>query len=333
MNENGKALTEINESLKEYLRKGFNVLGSTIFTKIVDFMQPSIRVVTIDINLKQSEIYPINGGKYGFGRPAIQKFVDAGRIELKLPPDAIRVERGKGIARYTAKVIGERYELDGSPKRLEDAKPYDLIIREEEMRMKYEEKVDKEHPNWSEQQKRDYVTKCVKKIMIEKHKFAVESAITGAQARVVQKLLGLKPAYTLEDLKKPFVVVAVTPVVDMKDPDIKKMVTAHMLGIRETLYPHATGMPSYQPCVSETIGVSDICPENVQVDETDVIAGESAASSIILFPTVAEDFDDYPRNVKENILRKMMADSAAADNLCNMKDEELVDLFMRLKAA
>jgi hypothetical protein len=315
------------------LQKGFNVPGCTIFAKIVDFMQPSIRVVTIDTNLKQSEIYPINGGKYGFGRPAIQKFVDAGRIELKLPPDAIRVERGKGIARYTAKVIGERYELDGSPKRLEDAKPYDLIIREEEMMMKYEEKVEKEHPKWSEKQKMDWVTKCVKKIMIEKHKFAAESAITGAQARVVQKLLGLKPAYTLEELKKPFVVVAVTPVVDMKDPDIKKMVTAHMLGIRETLYPHAMGMPSYHPCVTETIGVSDIGPESDQVDRTVAISGESATSNIIPFRTAAEDFDDYPRNVKENILRKLITDSAAADNLVNMKDEELVDLFMRLKAA
>jgi len=333
MAENGKTLTEINESLKEYLQKGFNVPGCAIFTRIVDFMQPSIRVVTIDTNLKQNEIYPINGGKYGFGRPAIQKFVDAGRIELKLPPDAIRVERGKGIARYTAKVIGERYELDGSPKRLEDAKPYDLIIREEEMMMKYEEKVEKEHPKWSEKQKMDWVTKCVKKIMIEKHKFAAESAITGAQARVVQKLLGLKPAYTLEELKKPFVVVAVTPVVDMKDPDIKKMVTAHMLGIRETLYPHAMGMPSYQPCVTETIGVSDISPENDQVDETVAISAESGASNIVSFPTAAEDFDDYPRNVKENILRKLITDSAAADDLVNMKDEELVDLFMRLKAA
>jgi hypothetical protein len=333
MSENGMTLTEINESLKEYLNKGFNVPGSSIFTKIVDFMQPSIRVVTIDTNLKHNEIYPINGGKYGFGRPAIQKFVDAGRIELKLPPDAIRVERGKGIARYTARVIGERYELDGSPKRLEDAKPYDLIIREEEMMMKYEEKVEKEHPNWSEKQKTDWVTKCVKKIMIEKHKFAAESAITGAQARVVQKLLGLKPAYTLEELKKPFVIVAVTPVVDMKDPDIKKMVTAHMLGIRETLYPHATGIQSYQPRVTETIGGSDMCPGNVQADGTDVVAGEYVASSIIPFPTEAEDFDDYPRNVKENILRKMIADSTVADNLGNMKDEELVDLFMRLKAA
>ena len=107
MVENGKTLTEINESLKEYLQKGFNVTVCTIFTKIVDFMQPSIRVVTIDTNLKQSETYPINGGKYGFGRPAMQKFVDAGRIELKFPPDAIRVERGKGFARYTAKVIGD----------------------------------------------------------------------------------------------------------------------------------------------------------------------------------------------------------------------------------
>ena len=79
--------------------------------------------------------------------------------------------------------------------------------------------------------------------------------------------------------------------------------------------------------------MSDIGPENDQVDETIAISGESAASNIVPFPTAAEDFDDYPRNVKENILRKLITDSAAADNLVNMKDEELVDLFMRLKAA
>ena len=61
--------------------------------------------------------------------------------------------------------------------------------------------------------------------MIEKRKFAMEMAITGAQARVVTKLLGLKPAYTIEELRKPFVIVSMHLVVNMKDADIKRMVT------------------------------------------------------------------------------------------------------------
>jgi hypothetical protein len=173
----------------------------------------------------------------------------------------------------------------------------------------------------------------VKKIMIEKHKFAAESAITGAQARVVQKMLGLKPAYSLEELKKPFVIVAVTPIVDMKDPEIKKMVTAHMLGIRETLYPHAAVIPSFQPCVSETDDMSGIGPESVQGREVDLLSVDSAASGGPHFQTSGEDFDDYPRRVKESILRNMIADSGTAEDLADMKDEQLVDLFVRLKAA
>jgi hypothetical protein len=76
-----------------------------------------------------------------------------------------------------------------------------------------------------------------------------------------------------------------------------------------------------------------ILSENEQVDKTDSTSGESAASSIAPLPTAAEDFDDYPRNVKENVLRNMITDSGTADNLGNMRDEELVDLFVRLKAA
>ena len=319
MSNNDKMLVEINSSLQDYLRKGYHVPGSTMITEKADFMRPSIRIVQIDPKKESNEVYPVSGGKFGLGRPAIQKFVNAGRIELKLPPNATTVERGRGVARYTAKVIGERFELDGSPKRIEDAKTLDLVIREEEIRMKYEAKADTEHPNWPPEKKKEYVERCAKKVIIEKHKFAEESAITGAQARVVQKLLGLKPVYTLEELKKPFIIVSVTPVVDMNDPDIKRMVTAHMLGIKETLYPHASGPSSHVPRAIEAI--------DVDVDADDIPA------DIYEEENSRDGFEDYPRPVKESIIRIIIKDNTASENLGDMAEKELIDLYQKLKAA
>ncbi|MGD1075674.1 MAG: hypothetical protein ABR903_06300 [Thermodesulfovibrionales bacterium] len=332
MSDNGnRSLVEINKTLKGYLQQGYNIPGVTTITERPDFMQPGVRIVQIETAMEKgsdNDIYHISGGRYGFGKPAIVKFINAGRVDIKILD--LKIEKGNGIARYTAKVSGERFELDGSPKRVEDVKSYDLIVREEAIRLTYDENAAKEHLGWTEEQRTTYVDKCVKKVMIEKRKFAAECAVTGAQARVVQKLLGLKSAYPLDVLKKPFVIIAMTPVVDMKDRDIKMMVTANMLGIRDVLYPHATAeRPLYLP--HEELTLPDDILEDLRIDEGSVTAAP--------IPDMKEavqcsgDFEDYPRGVKENILKGLVSDADTSAKLSVMEDEELVDLYHRLKVA
>ena len=325
MSENKDSMIEeVNASLREYLKKGYHVPGATTITERPEFMRPCIREVWIETKIpggktSNDDIYWVGGGKYAFGRGGIAKFRDAGRIELKVI--GTDTQRGRDVARYVAKISGERYDLDGSPKRIEDVKIYDLIIREEEMRIKYTEKVEEDHKTWLAEQKRDYVEKSVKKVMLEKHKFAMECAITGAQARVVQKLLGLKPAYAMEELKKPFIIISVTPVVDMKDPDIKKMVTAHMLGIRETLYLTGRGVPD-----SVSGGGAAMTYQGEAGNEPGSICGPSASAH--------DDFGEFPRKVKVQMLKRMLVEKKlTVPPLEKMNESQLVALHNDLLAA
>lgn len=325
---NDTLIADINGKLKEYIGLGYHVPGVTVITECPEFMRPSLRIVQIDSIIEQGkksndEIYSVSGGKYGFGRLAIQKFADAGRINLKIlgTPSVVK---GKDVARYSAKVSGERYDLDGAPKRAEDEKTYDLIIREEEMRIKYTTDVEKEHSKWTPERKATYVEMSVRKVMVEKSKFASEMAITGAQARVVTKMLGLKAAYTLAELKKPFVIVAMTPIVDMHDPDIKRMVTAHMLGVSETLYSPPPSI-SFNPVV-----VNHEEAEITAVESEDISA--LPANGPVPGPSLS-DFEDCPRSTKVSILRRLVSDEGVKDRLGQLEDEALTMLYEQRRAA
>lgn len=324
-------ISDINVKLSEYLKQGYHVPGVTVITERPDFMRPSLRIVEIDTVIAQGktsndEIYSVGGGKYAFGRIAIQKFADAGRIELSVL--STPVVKGKDVARYSASVSGERYELDGAPKRLTDEKTYDLCIREEEMKFKNTEKVEKDHPNWSAEQKSAFVEHGVRKVMIERQKFATEMAITGAQARVVTKMLGLKPAYTLGELKKPFVIVAMTPIVDMRDPDIKQMVTAHMLGIKELLY-SAPRSTQYTSLPVETVELINVT-ENSSIAESKTESPTVVPASVV--PSLSE-FDDCPRGTKVRILQRILKDESVKAKLTGMDDSALFSLYEKRMAA
>lgn len=70
-----------------------------------------------------------------------------------------------------------------------------------------------------------------------------ERAETGALTRAI-RTLGIKHVFTIAELKKPFVALRVCPMVDMSDPDVRREVTAGMLGGVAKLYAHV--QPSQQ---------------------------------------------------------------------------------------
>jgi hypothetical protein len=333
MAEKTNALVEVNKSLAEYLKLGYHVPGVTVLTELPQFMRPSIRIVQIDTRMEKGktsndEIYSVGGGKYAFGRLAIQHFAAAGRIDLKIVGSVV-VQRGRDMHRYSARISGERFELDGAPKRLEDEKAYDLDVRAEEIRRSYEAQVESDHKNWSPDRKVEYVDELVKRFMILKQKFAPEMAITGAQGRVVTKMLGLKPAYTLMELQKAFVIIAVTPVVDMCDPDIKRIVTCAMMGIRDTLYPAPTAAPVY-PDIFFMNRDTDITegPVLTLPDEPALVSAEQPVKAEGLSTA---DFDDCPRATKVSILRRLVKDDDLKKNIGGMGDTEILALYRGLR--
>jgi hypothetical protein len=100
--------------------------------------------------------------------------------------------------------------------------------------------------------------------------FAGEHAESKAINRCIRKGLSVKNAYTLKELEKPFVVAY--PVLDARDPDVKKAVIAGAIASSNLLY--GTGMmltagpqqalPEAQPPVDADYETEVIMPEQVQ---------------------------------------------------------------------
>jgi hypothetical protein len=319
-------IEDLNKQLKDYQTKGYNIPGTTVLRETsADFLRPTIRLVTLNPNIKEGDIYEVSGGKCAFGRPAIQKFADAGRIELSIPQNGTRIERGPKLERCIARVVGERYDLDGALKRIEDEKSLDLIAIAESLYNKNMGKVSRNHPKWSLAQKEEFVESYVSEVMVDKRKFAPEMAITGAQARVVTKLLGLKPAYTREELTKPFVIISVELVVDMKDPATRQMVTAHMLGIREAIFPQSV-QSAYVSPPAESIREVEVIKDPALVT--------ASVSPLPVRPANADDnFLDYPRAMREAIVRRLPGAQSFEKDIHNLPDTELSSLYGSLKKA
>ncbi|HWQ30070.1 MAG TPA: hypothetical protein VN549_03680 [Negativicutes bacterium] len=64
--------------------------------------------------------------------------------------------------------------------------------------------------------------------------FATEHAESKAISRCIRKAFSIKSAYTLQELEKPFI--AVYPVLDAKDPDVKKALIAGSMAASNLLY-------------------------------------------------------------------------------------------------
>lgn len=75
--------------------------------------------------------------------------------------------------------------------------------------------------------------------------------------------LGLKQKYTIEELKKPFMVVQSIFVPPVDDPDVRRMVVAHALGATQQLYPGTTAHVALDGPTSHALG-----------DPTQTLSGE-----------------------------------------------------------
>ena len=321
MNNKDEVISEVNRRLAEYRKKGYNIPGISTLVAKPPHLAPVIKIVHIDTSYQSKDIYPVGGGKYAFSRDGIQKFRIAGGIEFVGYPGGDYVPIKNGIL---VRTMGRRFDPDGNTKIEVDGKMIDLEAREEDKRLTSRKKIDQEHKDWSEEKKRRRVEESTKDYILKQNKFKYEIALTGAQSRVVSKLLGLKSTYTLEELKRPFVIIAMVPDWDRNDPEIKRMVTARMLGFSDQLYPN-TGLPNNDPA-PECAAPPVFYPEECGGRDTAQSSGSNGENE--------EDFIDYSRAFQERIIRKMMglrnipADTFPIDSL---DSRELIELFNKLK--
>lgn len=243
-----KALQKFEEELAKYRKEGiYNILVPTqTIQEISPFHKPVLEIVRISSDPKAGEVYQIVQGSDDFQlrATALQKIGYAAGL----------IWNAKGCGRTddgnNSDVVSYRAEAavrkeDGTYMPLNAEYMVDLKVIEEETRDSYEKKAAAliKKGEMKEAEKKDYVEKGVRRDMLQKRKFRLQLAQTGAMDRVIRKILGLKGTYKREELQKPFVVPKIAFSPDVSDPKVREALLRQGLEATNVLYgPCETGL-------------------------------------------------------------------------------------------
>jgi len=225
-----KALAKFDDVLEQHRKAGFNILLPTVTIKETSpYHQASLEVVRISTEPSDKEIYePMKGsGDWAFTAVALRKVAYAAAITWR-PDMSYRCDDGKNPDIVRFKATASIQKEDG--KWREQSNEYELDLKEieKELRRSYANKAEryskenKKNP-WSEAKKKDYIETNLERDMIQKRKFKVQLAETGAMNRVIRNLLALKSSYKIDQLEKPFVIPKITFHPDIEDPETRRI--------------------------------------------------------------------------------------------------------------
>jgi len=234
-------IKKFEEELDRYRKeKNFNILVPTQTIKeISPFHKPVLEIVKVNPDPSAGEVYEIvqGSGDYSLRAAALQKIGYAAGL-IWNARGCHRTDDGSDpdIVSYRAEAAVRKE--DGTYMLLNAEYMVDLKVIEEETRESYEKKSQslKKEKGWTEQQRKDYVEKCVKRDMLQKRKFRLQLAQTGAMDRVIRKILGLKGTYKKEELEKPFVVPKIAFNPDISDPKVRELLLRQGLEATNLLY-------------------------------------------------------------------------------------------------
>jgi len=228
------------ERLKGYEERGCHMLVPSAINP--DDIAPGFALIVEPVLLKShprhKEVYADNSQEYDYrandwkpdcktGREMVRlhkqgfdRLAQAARIDW-LPVQVIR--DSVVPSRMMAHVEGMIRTSTGELYRVADAKGMDLEIERERLEFQYAK---------SDKEKRDYL---VNRDLLQQKAYQQEKCISGARNRVIKQLLCIANAYSVDDLKKEFVVVRIVPKLDTSDPYTRKrlvdMQIAGMAGI------------------------------------------------------------------------------------------------------
>jgi len=256
----GRSLEKFQAELEEYRKKNmYNVLVPTqTLQEISPFHKPVLEIVRINPDSKAGgEVYEVvfGSGNFSLRAVALNKIAfaagiiwnakNSGRTDDGNDPDIISYRAEAAVRKEdgTYMIRNAEYMLD-------------LKVLGEEIRDSYEQKSqslmkEKKQKNekWTEEERKAYVEKSVKRDMLQKRKFRLQLASTGAMDRVIRLILGLKSTYRREELEKPFVVPKIAFSPDVSDPKVRDLLLRQGLDATNVLFGPAPdrGMIDYQP--------------------------------------------------------------------------------------
>lgn len=267
-----KALEKLQIELEEYRKKGaYNVLVPTLtIQEISPFHKPVLEIVRINPDPQAGEVYEIiqGSGDFSMRAVALQKIGYAagliwnargcGRTDDGSNPD---------IVSYRAEAAVRKE--DGTYMPLNAEYMVDLDVIEEELRESYEKKSQtlmkekkQKGEKWTEEERKNFVEKYLRRDMLQKRKFRLQLAQTGAMDRVIRKILGLKGTYKKEELQKPFVVPKIAFSPDVTDPRVRELLLRQGMDATNVLFGTETGrsMIDFHPAAAEAEGAIDVTP-------------------------------------------------------------------------
>jgi|LSQX01.2.fsa_nt_gb hypothetical protein len=352
--------TELSKQLEIYQKQGANLLmPSTQIQGLSEFHAPVIETVTLSAKPDDGDVYPHNDED----DPKKQKFRLTKQALMKLSVCAgiiwstehtRRVDDGHDRNYVCYQAVGGLKKADGNPIFFKAQYDMDFEVIEEELRALY---IQKTKGKWmkdkSEKEKGDYVTYCVQRDMLQKRKHKLKLAESGAMSRVVREILGLKNAYTVAELAKPFVMARIVFRPDYNDKDVKeKMLQAHiqaMTGIygpaiannaqKETTPiditpisddPELSDNASDEP--PETVADEELTPEEKQIldfENADNLSQNAALTNLAfqvkynlgdyMTRAKAKDLNEFPKERRLNLFKHLLSLQRPAQT------QELVD--------
>jgi hypothetical protein len=218
----------VSAELEKYRAAGGNLMmPSTLITGLSEFHRPVIETVYLSANPAEGDVYPHDDvkespkKKWRPTKQALMKLsVCAGVIWST--NESRRIDNGADRNYIAYRAVGGVRKADGQPVFFSADYDLDFEVMEEELRELYEKKTKAE---WMKDknaaQKAEYVDFCVKRDLLQKRKNRLKLCEAGAMNRVLRMLLGIKQAYTTEELKKPFVTMRITFAPDFTDRDVR----------------------------------------------------------------------------------------------------------------
>ena len=229
----------------QYPAEKFNVLVPIqTVAEIAEIQSPVMNAVTISTKIEDGEIYEQQRGKYALTRKALLKLMRAAGIRVvksqsELPSKCLKcAEVNRAIGRpvncgscnnkdvkYTVTILAP--QLTGQ----------DIMYKASR-----EMNIEEETAGMTSNQKTQFM------------KFRAEHCESKALNRAIRAALMIKPTYTLEELKKPFVVAYLVP--NLNNPEVKARAIDGFFAGAQALYGHDAASIS-QPRVIDVSGDDD----------------------------------------------------------------------------
>jgi len=231
-----KSLTQVKEILPAIVRRTEEALApypegkynrllptTTLLEHVSNYQEPRIEVLEFSPNPDDGDVYidnRIGKGKRLFHKTALDKIAYAGGVSWWQPGCIVEARiPGKYIRCRATAVIKK---ANGEPLPISRSHDIDLEVEEEKIREGYARKVRENTVKAGD------VEGFVRRDLLQIRGNMLTLCESKACNRVIRAAYGLKPAYSPEEIARPFVLVRFDTHFDLNDPAIQRMLAGRM---------------------------------------------------------------------------------------------------------